>query len=199
MNFCFFLSLSRQARHSFPGPELSWTMQEGHTKSCCFFLARLQINLSLLAWFPKCLKPEQVCFLISSSTWASLLFKLFILLLTSSWTCQLNRESKIRTGFFLQLQLFKLHLTPSNIQNDPSSKGRKMPAAILNRLFILQLIHYFIIFVSSLSKTFFCTLTLQSFALQLAVFPFPFLGWIQIDKVWIIFYIDGFVPAYICL
>lgn len=151
-------------------------MQEGHTKSCCFFLARSLINLSLLAWFPKCLKPEQVCFLISSSTWASLLFKLFILLLTSSWTCQLNRESKIRTGFFLQLQLFKLHLTPSNIQNDPSSKGRKMPAAILNRLFILQLIHYFIIFVSSLSKTFFCTLTLQSLALQLAVFPFPFFG-----------------------
>lgn len=101
----------------------------------------------------------------------SLLFKFFILLLTSGWTCQLIRKSKIGIEFFLQLQLCKLHLTSSNILNHPTSKVGEVPTAILNRLFILQLIFHFIICRQSLSKTFSYS-DIQSFTAQLALFPF---------------------------
>lgn len=167
MNFYFSPSVS--------SPELDLNNTGGHKKSCCFFLVGSQINLSLVAWYPKCLKPEQVYFLISSYTWARVLFKFFISLLTNSCTCQLFRDSKIRIELFLQLQLFKLHLTPSNTLNPSSSEEGKVPAASLDRFSILQLSIYFIIFIHPLSKTFFCTLPLQSFTLQLALLPFSFL------------------------
>ena len=80
-------------------------------------------------------------------SWANLLFKFFIVLLTSGWACQLIRDSKIRIELFFQLQLFKLHLTPSNTLNHPFSKKRKVPAAILNRFSVLQPSFYFHIFI----------------------------------------------------
>lgn len=57
------------------------------------------------------------------------------------------KESRISTEFFLQPQLSKFHLTPSNILNLQLSKGEKVPVAILNKLFIWQLILYCIIFM----------------------------------------------------
>lgn len=166
MNFYFSPSVS--------SPELDLNNTGGHKKSCCFFLVGSQINLSLVAWYPKCLKPEQVYFLISSYTWARVLFKFFILLLTNSCTCQLFRDSKIRIELFLQLQLFKLHLTPSNTLNPSSSEEGKVPAASLDRFSILQLSIYFIIFNNHYQRPFSVLCHFNLLLFNLLYCPFPF-------------------------
>lgn len=75
--------------------------------------------------------------------------------------------------FFLQLQLFKLHLTPSNILNHPSSKGVEVPTAILNRLHFTTYIPLYYLQIIII-KDFFILWHISLLLLNLLYFLFPF-------------------------